>query len=319
MNKIKILGILTVLIIFAIFSWWTRGTLPANATDHSQKLFVVRKGEGIRTIAAELQQQGFIKDQLVFIALVKQLGLDGKIQAGDFRVSPSQTPQQIIETLTKGTLDIWVTIPEGKRAAEISEILQNKLPTYDTSWKIKLVEQEGYLFPDTYLFPHDANVTTIINIMTNNFEKKYKEASSQQTTKLARLDVVVLASILEREGRSAQDMKMIASVLENRLNIGMPLQVDASVQYALGYQPNEKDWWKKDLTTADLHIDSPYNTYLNPGLPPTPISNPGLNALTAILAPASTNYFYYISDKTGTLHFARTLDEQNANIRKFGL
>lgn len=314
-NKLLALLIVTIVIVIGIFGWWANGTSAVNKSDHSSQIFVVRKGEGLRNIAKELQDARLIKDQFIFILLIKQLGLDGNMQAGDYKLTPSLTPEDIARIMTKGSLDVWVTITEGKRASEIAEILQNKIPTYDATWKTKLIEEEGYLFPDTYLFPHDATIEQVLSIMKNNFEKKYAQASQNQTSKLSKPEAVILASIVEREGRSPEGMKMIASVLENRLSIGMALQADATIQYALG---NTFNWWPTP-TAQNLKIDSPYNTYRNPGLPPTPIANPGLAALNAVLSPANTNYFYYISDSKGVLHFARTLDEQNANIKKFGL
>jgi UPF0755 protein len=314
------IGILFLLIlIFGIFIWWQNGIAAVNTQDKSTQSFVVDKGAGLRTIASNLKSDGLIRDPIVFFLEVKKLNLDGTIQAGDFHLSPSMTADEIIKTMTHGTEDIWVTIPEGKRSEEITAILKATMPTYSPDWGTTLKAHEGYLFPDTYLFPHDADINTIISIMTANFDKKYALAKAQQTNSMDEQDAVILASILEREGRSGQDMKNIASVLENRLNIGMALQVDATIQYALGFQPIENSWWKKSLTADDIQINSPYNTYQNPGLPPTPISNPGLESLEAVLNPAKTNYLYYISDKNGTLHFAETLEQHNANIRKYGL
>lgn len=319
MKRLKVFILLIVICIGGIFLWWQNGLQAVNPLDKSQKMFVVPKGAGLRTIANDLKSQGLIRDPIVFFLEVKKLGVDGTIQAGDFKLSPSMSADEVIKTMTHGTEDIWVTIPEGKRSEEVAEILKKTMPNYNDSWIAPLQAKEGYLFPDTYLFPRNADINTIISIMNDNFNKKYAIAKTQETTPITESDAVILASILEREGRSGQDMRNIASVLENRYSIGMALQVDATIQYALGYQPTEQTWWKKSLTTADLHIDSPYNTYLNPGLPPTPISNPGLESLEAALNPANTNYLYYISDKNGTLHFAATLDQHNANIRKYGI
>ncbi len=315
MKKLGMLIAITATVIGGILLWWIHGISAVNTDNKSTKVFVVRKGEGLRSIASELKQQGLIPDPLVFYALIKQLGLDGKIQAGDYKLSQSMTPEQIANAMTKGSQDIWVTIAEGKRATQIAELLQNNLSTYDPSWKAKLIENEGYLFPDTYLIPHDATLEQLLAIFKKNFDKKFQEASQSASAKLSPSDAVILASIIEREGKTADDKKMIASVLENRLNIGMALQADSTIQYVLGSSIN---WWPTP-TAKNLKIDSPYNTYLNPGLPPTPIANPGFDALNAVYHPTSTSYFYYISDNKGLLHFARTLGEQNANIQKFGL
>lgn len=318
MKRIVITAIIFFFILLIVFFWWEAGKQPVDRSDTSRKTFVISPRENIRDIGNSLKKEGFIRDPIVFFLTVKQLSLDGKIQAGNFRLSPSMGLDEIAETLTHGTVDNWVTITEGKRADEIADTFAQKLPTYSESWRSKLITQEGYLFPDTYLFPTDATIDQVIQIMKSNFEKKYTEAQKSQTSKLSREQAVIIASIVEREGKSPDEMKLVASVLENRLNLGMALQADATVQYALGYQPVEKSWWKNSLTAQDLKIDSPYNTYANPGLPPTPISNPGLNSLTAALNPASTNYLYYFTDPKGITHFATTLDEQNANIRKYG-
>jgi UPF0755 protein len=154
--------------------------------------------------------------------------------------------------------------------------------------------------------------------MRANFDKKFQQAKAQQTFQgLSDSDAVILASLVEREGNDPAVMRLIASVLENRLSIGMPLQIDATIQYALGYQPQEGDWWKKIITYQDLRIQSPYNTYQNPGLPPGPIANPGLTALAAVLNPAETNYFYYVADKAGNTYFSETLEEHNEKVVRY--
>jgi len=309
--------IISLILIFALgISYWIyNGTKAVNANDNSQKLFVIDKGESARQIGTSLQNSGLIKDANIFFLMIKFSGSDKKIQAGDFRLSPSQNLQSIVNLLVKGPIDVWVTITEGKRAEEIAEILQNKIPSFDRTWRQKLIDNEGYLFPDTYLFPKDSTIDLIIKTMRDNFDKKYQQALNNSTVKISQAKAVILASLVQREGRSNSDMKYIASVLENRLSIGMALQVDASVQYIIGTSFN---YWPQP-TGADLKIRSDYNTYLNPGLPPTPISNPGLSALQAVLNPTNTNYLYYFTDRKGVTHFAKTLDEQNANIAKFGI
>lgn len=319
MKKLLILGIIILVMYFVGNIWWNNGIQAVNRPDHSTKLFVIRQGGGIRTIANQLKQQGLIKDPVVFFLLIKQLGLDGKIQAGDFRLSPSMTASDIVEQLTHGTLDIWITIPEGKRAEEIAEILKNNIPSYQSVWRKKLQENEGYLFPDTYLFPKDTDIDLIISIMKKNFESKIANIKQKKNNKLSNSDIIILASIVEREAKYANDRPLVASVYINRINIGILLQADATIQYALGFQVQEKTWWKKNLTKSDLAFNSSYNTYINPGLPPAPISNPGLLALESVFNPSDTDYLYYISDSSGHNHYAKTLEEHNVNIRRYGL
>jgi UPF0755 protein len=319
MKKFLILIVLIVLISGGLAAWWKNGLSPVDKNDKTSKIFVVQKGAGLREISNNLKDDGLIKDAIVFFLLTKKEGFDKKIEAGDFRLNPSMTTNEIMNALTHGTLDIWVTIPEGKRADEIADILQTTVPTYDESWRPLLKQKEGYLFPDTYLFAKDSEIEGIISKFTENFNTKYKELSGPNLKKFIKDEVVIIASMIEREARHDTDRPMVASVILNRLEIGMGLQIDATVQYALGFQESEKTWWKKSLTTEDLKLNSLYNTYKNAGLPPGPISNPGFSALEAVANPANTNYLYYVSDKNGVNHYAKTLAEHNANIAKYGL
>jgi UPF0755 protein len=316
----RILVVLGLLIIFSviILVWWQNGLQAANASDKTPKIFIVKSGEGVREIANNLKTNGLIKDPIVFFLLTKLQGIDKKIQAGDFRLAPTMSAQEIATNLTHGTLDIWTTIPEGLRATEIANILKAKIPSYNDSWISELQANEGYLFPDTYLIPRDADINMVLSLMKSNFQKKYDTVRDTKQTVLTDAQTVTVASIIEKEAKFAEDRPLVASVIMNRLNMGMALQVDPTVAYALGYQTDTKSWWKKDLTFDDLKINSLYNTYKNTGLPPTPISNPGLSAIEAALKPADTNYLYYYSDKLGHLHFATTVQGHNANIQKYG-
>jgi UPF0755 protein len=317
MKKLFIVIILFILVILGGLAWWFNGKSPVDTNNKTQQTFMIKPQENIRDVGYSLKKNGLIKSPVIFFLMVKQMGLDDKIQAGNFQLSSSMSTAQVILTLTHGTTDIWVTIPEGLRATEVAELLATKLPNYDASWKNKLVAEEGYLFPDTYSFSTKTTVDDVINIMKDNFNKKYAIATAQQTNKLTQQDAVILASIVQREAISPQDMRGVASVLENRLNIGMALGSDVTVAYALGYIPSEHTWWKKDLTVDDLAIKSPYNTRNTAGLPPTPIANPGLTALEAVLNPVKSNYLYFISDSKGKIHFAETIDQHNANISKY--
>lgn len=319
MKKATIFLIIIGAIILILLLWWKNGLSPVNINDKNQYLVVIAKGKGVREIANELKEKNLIKDPVVFFLLVKKLGLDAKIQAGDFRLSPSMSAAEIAENLTHGMVDIWVTIPEGKRADEIADLLSQKIPSYNETWRNTLEKNEGYLFPDTYLIPKDASIDLIISIMKNNFEKKYTTLDTTTNTHLEKNEIVILASLVEREAKFDNDRPLVASVFLNRIKIDMPLQVDATIQYALGYQKNEASWWKKSLSKTDIKFPSLYNTYLNTGLPPTPISNPGLSALNAAIHPTKTDYLYYLSDSKGHNHYAKTLEEHNANIQKYGL
>lgn len=318
MKRIYItVGILAVIIVISL-GWWIRGTSPANKNDQTPKIFIVEKGQGVRAIAKNLKDEKLIKDQIAFFLLTKQTGLDNKIQAGSFRLNPSMSAQEIAKALTVGTEDVWITIPEGQRAGEISDALEKVMPNYDPSWYKKLEDNEGYLFPDTYLLPKEADVDTIISIMTNNFDAKYETIDTSKTN-LSKAQIVTLASLIEREARHDEDRPMVSSVIHNRLNIGMKLDIDATLQYIKGYDNYQKKWWSSNITNADKTSSSSYNTYNHAGLPPAPISNPGLTSLQAAVNPASTDYLYYITDKNGVNRYAETLDQHEANISRYGL
>src|SRR5258708_3939509 len=301
MRKSAVL-LITLLILGATsFLWWQNGTSAVDKNNKSQVTFVVGKGEGVREIANSLKKEGLIKDPTAFFLLVRfGLNLDNKIQAGDHRLSPSMNATETAKALTTASNDIWITVPEGQRAQEIADNLQKEIPSYQESWRIKLEANEGYLFPDTYLIPKTADINLILTLFKNNFKNKY----STITTSKDQNEIVTVASLVEREAKHAEDRPLVASVIYNRLNMGMKLDIDATVQYVLGYQKDEKRWWKKNLTLDDIKINSPYNTYRNAGLPPTPISNPGVASLQAAANPAKTNYLYYISDKSGVNHYA---------------
>lgn len=298
--------------------WFIQAISPVAKKSTATKMFLILPNSKIRTIAQKLYSENLIRSPLAFLIIIKLNKLENKIQAGDFKLSPSMSTEQIAKYLTVGTLDIWVTIPEGKRAEQVAQILKEKMPNSQDA-TTKLRQEEGYLFPDTYLFPKDADINQIINIMTTNFKRKIELLPKIPANQDELKKIVIVASLIEREARHLKDQPLVASVIYNRLKIGMPLQIDATVQYALGYQKDTKNWWKRNLTLDDLKINSPYNTYQNTGLPPGPIASPGLNALKAASQPAVSSYLYYVSDKYGNNHYATTAKEHEANIKKYGL
>jgi UPF0755 protein len=229
------------------------------------------------------------------------------------------TIDQVLSVLLAEPDDVWVTLLEGWRAEEMARELKTKLSTtFDEDEFITLAkEKEGTLFPDTYLFPKETTASTIISTMENTFKKRYAEVV-QEVGKTDRLqdEVIVIASLLEREARDPVEMKTVAGVFENRLRLGMPLQVDATLQYAKGYNRTLDTWWAEP-SAADKQVVSPFNTYMYKGLPPGPICNPGKAALIAAAKPDRTDYLFYISDRTGQMHYAKTLEEHNANIAQY--
>lgn len=313
----RLITVIVLLLIFvgAGFIYWTLGNRAVNPKDTSSKIFVINRGEAVREIGNSLKKEGLIKDPVVFFLYIKLNGQDKNIQAGDYKLSPSMSLPKLVDSLQHGSLDIWVTIPEGLRAEEIADRFSNELPSYNESWRPTLIANEGYLFPDTYLIPRDATVEQVITMMKNTFDKRIADAGINESA-LDLKKAVIIASIIEKEALFPEDYPLVSSVIHNRLDDGMKLQVDPSVAYALGRQSNGK-WGKAELTFDDLKVNSPYNTYANVGLPPGPISNPGVQAIQAALNPRKTDYFFYISDKQGHIHPAKDENGHAVNIKKY--
>ncbi len=317
MKKLQFLFIFIVIVATVIYLIYREGTLPVDKTDNTPKMFKVEKGESLNSITNNLSKEGLIRNKVVFYLIVKRLGIEKSIQAGEFQLAPSMDAETIAKSLTHGTVDTWVTIIEGLRKEEIAEILSQKFSVSEVEFNNEA--EEGYLFPDTYSVPNGSDSEKIIKILRDTFDKKYAEiAESAKKRNLSEKEVVTLASLVEREGRTKEDKQEVANILLKRYREDWTLDIDATVQYIVGYQTAEKRWWKKDLSFDDLKIDSPYNTYKNKGLPPGPICSPGFDSLSAVAnADESTPYWYYVSDKDGKLHFAKTLEEHNANIEKY--
>lgn len=298
-----------------LYLWYKEATSLVNKSEE-QVIFVVKKGEGVRSIADRLKKEGLIRSPLGFFLTVRIARLATKIQAGDFRLSPSMSALQVANGLTHGTIDSWVTIPEGWRNGEVAMRLSQDLGISRVDFLA--IAKEGYIFPDTYLVPKEASAESVVVIFNRNFTSKVKEdfATEISNSKYTLDQILTLASIVEREARFSEDRPKVASVLLNRLELGMPLQADATLQYIKGYDENTGRWWPPALS-LDKDLDSPYNTYKNVGLPPGPIANPGLSAIKAVLNPATTDYLYYVSEADGTTHFAQTYDEHLQNIQKY--
>lgn len=272
--------------------------------DTSVKNFVVNQGDGIKLISQRLESGGFVRNQYVFLFHAYRLGLASKLQSGLFKLSSSLSNDDIIAKLSSGgSHDYWLKIIGGQRIEQIS-------PRFDSSY-------EGYLFPDSYLIPQDYSVENIFSVINKNFVAKFTQAKVGATnTSMTDAEIITLASLIEREARTLVSKRQVAGVIINRLNIDMPLQLDATAQYARDSRLNTKSFWEP-VTKADLRIISPYNTYLNTGLPPGPICNPGYDSIYAALHPTESDYLYYITGNDNQMHYAKTLDEHNVNIGKY--
>lgn len=317
--RVYISLIATVLIILIGYLIYREGTLPVNKTATSYQTFVIEQGSGLQEIAKKLEKEGLIRNRVVFFIVVKGLGIEKNIQAGDFRLSPSMSATQVATELTHGTLDIWVTLPEGLRNEEVAEKLSDALDIPEIELLTPMEGKEGYLFPDTYLMARNASPEAIIKRLENTFHEKYSPEIKEKARRLrlTQKEVVTIASLVEREAKFDEDRVPIASVILRRYQEGIPLQIDATIQYVLGYQSSEKRWWKRNVAD-DLEVASPYNTYKNVGLPPTPIANPGLASITAaVSANPATPYLFYVHDRQGHAHFARNGEEHEQNIEKY--
>ena len=318
MKKIQILLFLIILISFSFYLFFKEGSLPVNKTVSTSRIFIVKPGEPLDTIANNLANEGLIRNKIIFYLIVKKLGIERKIQAGDFKISENMSASEVAVNLTHGTIDIWLTLIEGTRKEEMAQTISNQLGIPEVEFN-KLAN-EGYLFPDTYLVPRTATVETILSIIKNNFNSKFDESLHKmaQNKKLTEKQVLILASLVEREARQSATRQKVASIILKRYLSDWPLDIDATIQYALGYQIEEKTWWKRDLTDEDKKIDSPYNTYKNKGLPPEPICNPSLSSIKAVInADENTPYWYYLTDKNGVMHYAVTLEEHEGNVNKY--
>lgn len=309
-----------VVVIFGIggvYLWWNEAVSSVDPSDSAPVIFVVKKGEGIRSISARLAQQNLIRSSTGFYLTVKALGIERDIQAGDYRLNKSMDAAALARELTHGILDTWVTTLEGWRVEEIATKLAKELNIPESEF-LKYAK-EGYMFPDTYLIPTEATPAGVSQLFQDTFDKKMTPQMRSELTKtgLTLDQAIVLASIVEREGVSDADRPVIAGILLKRLKSKWPLQTDATIQYVLGYQADEKTWWKKALTREDLQVKSPYNTYLNQGLPPGPIANPGLSAIKAVINARETDYWYYLHDPKGDVHFGKTVEEHNMNISRY--
>lgn len=318
--KSKRLVVSTVLLLFLLggLAFYFEGSLPMDKNDKQNRVFVIPPGQGLNAIAKDLEKDGFIRNKIVFILVVKQLGIEKNIQAGDYRLNSSLSASELAKSLTKGSLDTWFTVIEGLRNEEIADQVTKDLGIPSADFLANA--QQGYLFPDTYLIPKDATSETVLSIMRNNFNSKFTPEMKSKALKngLTENGVVILASLLEREAIFDADRQEIANIMLRRIEEGHKLQIDATVQYALGYQPVEKTWWKKSLTLEDLKFESPFNTYLISGLPPTPISNPGKASLDAVVnATKDTPNLFYIHDSKGRTHYATNLAGHQRNIDKY--
>ncbi len=310
------------------FYWWNQNNKPAS-TDESLQSFIIPKGHSASQIGNKLESQSLIKDSLAFKLYVQVTSKSKKIQAGEYLLAPNFSLFKVVSQLTSGPVEEWVTVPEGLRREEVVEKYINVLKRNDADAEVfrqdflaLTIGNEGYLFPDTYLFPKTVSASIVANKMLSTFDSKISNQMEVDinASEYSLEQAVVLASIIERETRNDEERPVVAGILLNRLEIGMGLQVDATVQYALAttecHVGAACNWWPI-LTREDMSINSSYNTYKYAGLPPAPIANPSLSSILAAIYPSNSSYLYYLHDGDGDIHYAETLVGHNENIRKY--
>lgn len=283
-------------------------SLPVSNTQ-----VIIPRGSTLSDIASLLESRGVIRNAFVFRVLARAHHADEEVRAGAYAFAPHETESEILDQLRSGGAQIatWVTIPEGFTAAQIAQRLQadgvGRANDFDRAFR----GHEGYLFPSTYLVPLAATPAAVTHMLTDQFAKELPPDAAVRARALhvSVPQAVTVASLVEREAQIESDRPLIAGVIYNRLRLGMPLQVDATIEYALPQH-------KSVLSLRDLQVDSPYNTYEHTGLPPTPIANPGLPSLLAALHPAKTDDLYYVYCGNGHHVFAKTLSEHQANVER---
>lgn len=310
--------------------------------------FVIEPGQSATSIAANLEQSGLLSDSELFVTYLRYYGLDSQLEAGAYRIEPAWTIPELALGLTESYgQEVAMRFLEGWRLEEMAaylstvnaaridgarflEIAQRR-EAFDLS-PYPAVQQalpagatlEGFLFPDTYRVPLDAEAPLLVAMMLQNFEERVAADLSAAfgANGLSLFEAVTLASIVEREAPLAGERPHVAAVFYNRLAQGMLLQADPTVQYAVGFDEVSNSWWKSGLTQADLQLPSPYNTYLHDGLPPGPIANPGLESLQAVAFPLQSNDLFFVADcggqsgQPGAHLFSETYEEHLVNVQQ---
>jgi len=282
-------------------------------------------GSGIRKLAAELEAGGVIRSSWHFILMTRLRGEAHRLKAGEYRFNDAMTPAVILKKIVSGDVDYRkFTLPEGYSMYQAAELLEQKGYFKKDAFLEKCRDKvllsrlglnessaEGYLYPATYNLSRGGAEEELLEKMVAQFSKAYGNVQELESTKhFSRNQIVTLASIIEKEAVSAEEKQLISSVFHNRLRIGMPLQSDPTAVYGV------RSYFGK-VSKADIQRKSPYNTYLNKGLPPGPVGNPGIDALIAAVNPVKSDYLYFVARQDGTHQFSRNLAEHNRAVKLY--
>ncbi|MFA6338476.1 MAG: endolytic transglycosylase MltG [Candidatus Paceibacterota bacterium] len=316
-RTVSIVSIFTVIVVSAIFIYYK--TLPKSYVVST--LDVATSVDATPSqIADQLEAEGYIKHPLIFRIALFVRSLEGKIQSGAYKLSENMNDWEVLQALANPYMR-WVKIPEGLRKEQVADIFGKALAWNDTQKDdfIKLEANgdslEGYYFPENYLVSVNQTPDHVADRMADKFKKQVSEKFEDTAkNKIINMDTaLIVASLIQREAAGKDDMRLISGIIWNRIFNGMTLDIDATLQYIKG---NEQNWWPK-VDPKDKEIDSPYNTYKYKGLPPTPISNPGVAAIDAALNPKSTQCIFYIHDKKRKIHCSVTYKEHLKMIKKY--
>jgi UPF0755 protein len=305
---------------------WSRIGEPFKGYSEAETFVEIPQGAGAVEIRRRLIDAGVVSDEYTFRAALWWSGEARSLQAGEYQIAEPMTPLAVIEKIARGEIYTRrITFPEGLTipemghlyemrgfgtAASFVEAAADESPI--TQLDPQATDLEGYLFPETYSLPRRAPASRLVQLMVDRFLATYTDAlrQSAEAHGLTTRQVVTLASLVEKETAQAQEHPLVAAVYRNRLRLGMPMQADPTVIYAL----EKAGRYDGNIRREDLQFDSPYNTYRHPGLPPGPIAAPGKAALEAAVMPADAPYLYFVSRNDGTHVFAETLAQHNANV-----
>ena len=331
-KKLFISILFFILLVIAGLFYFRYEVYYSHGSYKDTKIFVIEKGRGNAQVSADLKDQGLVSGKIYFYYYVRSHGLLNKIMPGEYQLSGNMSIPEIAQVITNPELSfIKITFPEGWTSKQMAARLAENGLNGDGFLKIvnnpgdfkrrysylndpKVTTLEGFLFPDTFYFKKDVTAENIVGRMLDTFDSKITDKMKADMAGQSKsiYDVLTMASVIEEEVKSSSDRQVVSGIFWNRIGAGMPLQSDATLTYILG---DGKD----SHSIIETKTDSPYNTYANKGLPPTPIDNPSLDSISAALYPKQTNYMYFISSpKCGTL-FATTLDGHNQNKAKCGL
>ena len=325
-NKVVIAAIFFAVVLILLFAlFYVVGVRKPNYYLGTEKVVevTIEKGLSVREVAKLLKEKSLINSEVTFILYVF-LNPDKKIQAGRYSIPTNLSIVELIELLKKGSFEKKLTFIEGWRVEEMAYYLSKK---FNKEFALRFLDssltKEGFMFPDTYFVYDNITPHELAGLLRENFNRKIANFEPEVSdSKLSLQELVVLASIVEREAYKSDDKRIIAGILIKRYFNGWPLQADATIQYAKASElcrveiSRKCNWWPK-IHSEDLEIESPYNTYKNAGLTPTPISNPGLDSIEAVLNYKETPFWFYLTDDKGNTYYARTLEEHNSNIERY--